>query len=259
MNFEVFESLLFPKKVIDIEVDEYNRIQTLPLAQKRCSIYKKYVRVDPEFIIKGPYTLRDKAFKRVLMCNKAMIALDYEYNTKTFVTIHSIVKYGDEYFLRWRLIGDYDSIQLSQLSTRVDKDGTYIRRTSLNRRVSDIEKDPVEFTPELADLVITHLYFRFLLDIGDSGAHNIIYIEDEKTIAGVDFDETRRSQNGITRFKLLFGAHPTVYREKIYKAAIARFKPLETLSVELRDFFYECGFNTQRVRDNLYLFKFCNS
>ena len=53
-------------------------------------------------------------------------------------------------------------------------------------------------TNEAKRIALQHLYFRFLLGIGDSGTHQILIREDYKTsgrfMAGVDIEERRRGQ-----------------------------------------------------------------
>jgi hypothetical protein len=259
MNSSELEKIFSPKFITDIDSDEYAKLLCLPMAQKRCSIYKKYVRVSKDYIIKGPYLLRDKTFRRVLMANKAMKALDDHFETTTFQEIDSIVFYDKEFYIRWRLIGDYDSMELYEGSTKVDKYGIYVKRNTMNKRVSDIEKDPSLFNQDLAKQIITHLYFRFLLEIGDSGSHNILYDDNQKSVIGIDFDESRKDCTGLTRFKLLFGMHPTLFRERLYENAIANFKYLEDFPQELETYLRrECGYNTNFIKNNIYLYKFVN-
>lgn len=271
MNKSEFDKLFPNGLVIHLSDEDKQKIDSLPCAQKRATIYKKFVRVEREYVIKGPYDYKDKCLRRVLQANEGLKALDRFFEIETFQPIHSILFYDskkkedDNYFLnnqqifiKWKLIGEYDDLQLFDEITKVDQETLkYVKRNSISRRVTDVEKDPICFTDEIAEKVVYHLYFRYLLDLGDSGPHNILF--HNSNIYGIDFDEGKRGSNNNVRtnkFSLLFGSHSTIWRERLYSPAIAKFKFFTALPEQLSHELKEAGYDVRDVESRILLFKY---
>lgn len=237
---------LYEGTIIYIDIDEVRTIKSLPLAQKRASIYKKGVYLSREYAVKGPYNSKEAYIKRILQAERGLSALDEFYNIKTFEPIESILIYRPrpdskivewEIWLRWNLIGNYDDMIL------VDSDPSkieftpfrYVKRRTFNRRVTDIEKDPLRFTPEIGTKVVLHLYFRYLLDIGGASTTNILYHNGE--IYGIDFDSGRRvtfmTSKVPSKFNLLFGCSGTTRRSRLYEGFIANCTYIITIPDDL--------------------------
>lgn len=253
--------VLFTGEITQIDLKEKERIERMPIAQKRATIYKKFVRIDRDFVIKGPYYLNEKRFKKVVQVNSAMKIFDDYYGVDTFKQIHSILVYKQEYYIRWQLIGNYDDIQLVEQTTTVDKEMfVSVKRGTLCKRITDIEKSPLHFTPKIANDVVHHLYFRYLLEISDSGPHNILFDEQTQSICGIDFDETKREIKSLnfraTRFNTLFGTTGTVQRQRLYENHLSTFKFLTVLPPDIEDELSALKFNLEDIKLRLKLFTY---
>ena len=74
--------------------------------------------------------------------------------------------------------------------------------------------------------VLQHLYFRYLLNIGDSGDHNILLREDssDKLIAGIDMEDIRTKDQGNSKLSYLFKKIPSKKQINLYSEYISKIK-----------------------------------
>jgi hypothetical protein len=225
----------------------------LPLAQKRTSRNKAYVHVSRETIFKGPYPPRSIRLLNNLrypyllhLLEEALRLPECHRGVYRWQTLHACPTAGGKrYYLAGPNVGDAGRMVVESASTAVDADCRVLVRQTLLRRVSEIEKVKRggRFTrhPSLdedtAVASLQHLYARFVLNVGDSGTHNILVREDRprtgRPIAGIDFDEHRRAKPGRTLWDCLCKADYS-YLDEVYGELVPRVVVLQGLDPELR-------------------------
>jgi hypothetical protein len=191
----------------EISLDELNYIkQNYAQAQKKCSSHKKCVYVLENEIWKGPYKYSDKSFWNNIKFTRAMEILELFYKLKQelcgSLPLKKIVLVNNDIYIVWINVGSYIPIQQAKLtSTKIEKNIKVLDRQMHILRVSELEK--ISFNENTIDKYqniwlasLHHLYFRYLLSIGDSGSHNILVRKDigkdnQKFIAGIDLEELR--------------------------------------------------------------------
>jgi hypothetical protein len=229
----------------------------LPLAQKRTSTSKAYVRVGTDAITKGPYPGSSLCLLNNLRDPHLIALLEEELELPPgcrgvylWQTLHACpTDAGPRYYLSGPNVGNPARIAVVSASTAVDPEFTVVERETLLRRVSEVEKEKTSTgyrrSPDLDEQIavasLQHVYLRHLFNVGDSGTHNILIREDRQTtgrpIAGIDFDEHRREQEGNTIWDCLFKkGYP--YLETVYGDFLARVKLVphelsEALQVEI--------------------------
>ena len=91
-------------------------------------------------------------------------------------------------------MGKRKNIPFELVTTKIETNVKVVPRGEAVRRVSDIERNG-QLTDDIKSATLQHLYLRFLLDIGDSGTHNVLIREDYdstgRLIAGIDLEERR--------------------------------------------------------------------
>jgi hypothetical protein len=132
-------------------------------------------------------------------------------------------------------------MRVRSAGTRVDARARVVQRGTLLERVSEREKVKQggrwerhpEFDEGIAVASLQHLYFRHLLNVGDSGTHNILVREDRATsgrsIAGIDFDEQRRRPERRTALGHFF-KDDHGYLEDIYGPFLGPIVCLEAIA-----------------------------
>ncbi len=133
---------------------------------------------------------------------------------------------------------------------------TVVPRGEAIWRVSDVEKNGQLATGiKLASL--QHLYFRFLLDIGDSGTHNILIREDNGTtgrlIAGVDLEEKRTIRAKKFRLDHLFKKAPSKRQVDLYQSDVFKIKSITygQLDQQTIDSLDAVGIDLERLKVNM--------
>lgn len=175
-------------------------LKALPTAQKRTSRHKKFVYVDGDFVYKGPYRENEASYKNAVKFASAMQLLEDAHplppSLRTATPIVDTIKQGDYIYLKYINVGKHviptDAVE--RVSTKIDEDVPVLKRTSFVTRVSEMEK--LWTSEDITVATLQHLYFRYLLGIGDSGSHNVLVREDGATsgrvVAGIDLEEMRR-------------------------------------------------------------------
>jgi len=191
MRFDLIAFLKLENYVCEeLSNQEFERINGLPLAQKRSSVYKKYVflDLDNQVVIKGPYTIECKKLKREIV-NNYLITMceDFLALEHTCIPILRVLFFETNYFLEFPNIG-FPNPEYALASNMVDKNKKVSLRHTQCLRVSDIEKN---LRPgKMLDLTLQHLYFRYIVGCGDMGTHNILCKAlDSDSVYGVDFEE----------------------------------------------------------------------
>ncbi|MEE4601887.1 MAG: hypothetical protein V2J65_11465 [Desulfobacteraceae bacterium] len=77
-------------------------------------------------------------------------------------------------------VGKTGALPFKMVSSKLETDVPVVARGGCVRRVADVESNG-RLTNEAKLAALQHLYFRFLLGIGDSGTHQILIREDFKT------------------------------------------------------------------------------
>jgi hypothetical protein len=202
--------------VMCIDTNEAERIDLLPKAQLLTSSFKKYVHIDEEFVYKGPYQYNDRKLLRNLQCATALEYLEEQLIGVSHSYFSHILQHEDQYYIAARRIGheykDTDFIPCYKGGKQIN----ILKRGSFCKRMCDLQ--PKEISSTIADEVVQHLYLRFLLNIGDSGPHNILYSASSGTgfnVIGVDFDEYAMNNLKLSRAECLFKRGADDYAEAL--------------------------------------------
>ena len=122
--------------------------------------------------------------------------------------------------------------------------------------------DRSKFTNDVKIATLQHLYYRYLLNIGDSGTQNVLYREDvgrSKLIAGVDMEEIRGKDQGNTKLEYLFNSR---YNKKIklFKDNIMDITILDSsLLDDNKKAFAKLGLNIDTIKVKISKFNIANN
>ena len=122
---------------------------------------------------------------------------------------------------------------LNWMSSKIETNVPIVPRGGFVWRVSDVEKNG-QLTDEIKLAALQHLYLRFILDIGDSGTHNILIREDYdstgRLIAGIDLEDRRGNIANSSRLNLLFSKlykkHISLYISDVHKIKSLSYRQL---------------------------------
>ena len=94
--------------------------------------------------------------------------------------------------------------------------------------MSELEKESQKMCPLVCVSCLQHLYLRYLLGIGDSGTHNILFNETQNgdsLVTGIDLEEVNSSNKmkTIDKMKKLFKSHSSL-QKKIYEPYLNKIK-----------------------------------
>lgn len=225
----------------------------LPLAQKRTSRNKAYVYVLGEEILKGPY--RPQSLKLINNLRYPYLIAYLEEALRLPDCYRGVFRWrrllfspsGEErtYYVAGENVGRHEDMRVQPGSTQVDSDFLVAERGTFVKRVSEIEKVKKgaryerhpDFDERVAVASLQHLYFRHLLNIGDSGTHNILVRQGRETsgrsIAGIDFDEHRSGQERRTALGYFFKKEDA-YLEEVYGEYLGRIVLLDDVDEALK-------------------------
>ena len=150
-----------------------------------------------DYVVKGPYQLRNQKFQLNLKNTKALCLLENHYHirekSRSCLPWSFILEYSGDYYLVNKNMGGSD-FEIEQNPNTKDKgkqeklkrgDWTIITRGSMINRASEINPDK-----ELGIAITQHLYFRFILGIGDVPLVNILVTRHQpQMIVGIDMEE----------------------------------------------------------------------
>ena len=135
----------------------------------------------------------------------------------------------NQYYLVALNVGKWKNIPFELVTTKIETNVKVVPRGKVIRRVSDIESNGL-LTDKIKSATLQHLYLRFLLDIGDSGTHNVLVREDHdstgRLIAGIDLEEKRGIKEKKRRLDHLFKKTPSKKQIDLYESDISNIKSL---------------------------------
>ena len=234
--------------VLLIGLEEVKRIDELPKAQLLTSKWKKNVNVDDVMVYKGPYDYKDTKLIRNLQVASAMEYLEMLLVGNKHEYFSHLLKCGDQFWLASRRIGNDFNIDDLIDCNKVGKKLQILKRNSFVKRISDLSTDYL--TPQLVDEVLQHLYLRFLLNVGDSGPHNMLYCDDlssEFVVQGIDFDESCMQNLKLDRISCLFKRGGEHYAGDVMNMRVFKEIMSGTVSNDLVSFGLDVGDINMRI------------
>ena len=199
-----------------------SQIKSLPRGQVITTKSKKSVYMDTDFVYKGPYKNTENTYLNNIKYTNALHLLEnglgLPNKLRSSLPILSEVEDNGDIYLQFKNVGkkvDVDYQKLAELrTTKIQTDVLVLPRCSVVNRISEIEQPDNDI--KLA--VLQHLYFRYLLGIGDSGDHNILLREDgsEQLIAGIDLEDRRSKDQGDSKLSYLFRKAPSKKQVELY-------------------------------------------
>jgi len=236
-------------------------IKDAPHAQLRTANYKKAVYIVDNLVFKGPYTCTDPRLMNNLRHIYAVQLLEEKLHLlewqKGALSWKFIGQWGiDQYYLVAPNVGKTENIPFEIVSSKIEKDVPIVPRGGVVWRVSDVEKNG-RLTNGIKQAALQHLYFRFLLDIGDSGTHNILIQDNNDTmgrlIAGIDLEEKRAIKEKKHQLNHLFKKKPSKRQVNLYQSNVSKIKPLSygQLNQHTIDSLQAVGIDLKRLKVNM--------
>jgi len=237
------------------------KIRNAPHAQLRTSIYKKAVCVAGDFVYKGPYTDDDPQLMNNLRFTYATQILEEALHIpewqRAALPWEYIGKWDrDCYYLVAPNIGKTKNIPYDFVTSKIETDVPVVPRGGAVWRVSEAEKNG-QVTDDIKLSALQHLYLRYLLDIGDSGTHNILIRQDSnrtgRLVAGIDLEEQRKRAEKNTRLDHLFKKGPSKKQEQLYKPHVGQIIQLHDGQLDqcIIDQLSAVGIDLKRLRTNM--------
>ncbi len=241
-------------KILPIPIVEINDTTIIgPQAQKKTSAAKKCVYIVNDLAIKGPYLPSDQKLMYNLQFTQALMLIEDELQLeekyRTTLPWKELWKTSKgEYYLIADNIGDHQKLETEKVTTKLETNVEVIKRGTFVKRVSELEEPHGEI--KIASL--QHLYLRYLLDIGDSGTHNILVREDqtERFVVGNDLEEKRKIKDTQHKLELLF--KKISKKDKIlYQDFVDKIQILNQLSSNLKDKLESLEIDTNTVVERI--------
>ena len=211
------------KKIVDL-------INNLPHGQKKCGKHKKVVYIDNEYVYKGPYHKLEKSFRNSIKFTQALILIEkvmkIERKLSSILNIDKILYLDSDYYIVSKNIGNKNLLKSENIKIVSSKLESNIKiyPRGIIKRISDL--DEALLTTDIKLAILQHLYLRYLLNIGDSGLHNILYREDNSVelIVGNDLEEIRSSDKGDSKLSFLFRKNPSKKELRLFSNLINNIK-----------------------------------
>jgi hypothetical protein len=111
---------------------------------------------------------------------------------------------------------------------------------------------------------LQHLYLRFLLNIGDSGTHNVLIRNDRhssgRLIAGIDLDEKRAIKEKERRLDHLFKTTASKMQISLYQSDVCKIRSISysQLDQQTLERLNAVGINLERLKENMKLWERLN-
>lgn len=264
-------------RIQGISHEEITKILEFPQGQKLTSSSKKSVYVGKNYVFKGPFRLDDKKFMNSMRFTLALQLLEdiniIPYRMKSQLKFE-IRQYGKYYFIVSKNIGDNNAIdenkshildtsllsnslkEMKQTNGEHDDLSKKIKiyPRGVIKRINDvIALYPDKFTYDIKTATLQHLYFRYLLNIGDSGGQNVLFREDgsKQLVAGIDMEEIRGKDQGTTRLEYLFNSR---YNKKValFRDSIETIKTINYDNIKkYAGVFNELGIDIEDIRKKI--------
>jgi len=231
-----------------------DQITCLPVPNRRASTYKKFIRIDSECVYKGPYTLFEKKFFRELANKYAVDMMCRKFNIPNInIRIQAVLMFEHSiYYIK------YEKIKSCFINPRLhdhrDVFGVTVKlieKVHNCLKVCDAEETLVD--PEKRTSILQHLYFRYLLGIGDIGTHNILFDADFKEVYAVDFEEMGGVRNPNTKLECLDKKKDSLKKKMIFEPYINTiWEPseleLQELEEDLKNYFIDIKIVLRRMK-----------
>jgi hypothetical protein len=249
--------------ITELNAERVAEIMASPQAQLKTARFKKGVYFVGGLVFKGPYKSYEAALMNNLQFNHAIELLE------TALQLHELYRGSlrwkflgcagdDQFYLAAINVGRPDNIPFEIATSKIESDVKVVPRKVVVKRVFDIEGTS-RLTEDVKLAALQHLYLRFLLDIGDSGTHNILVREDSsfngRLIAGIDLEEMRFAKVKERQLDHLFKKPPSKQQIHLYKSVVCKIKPLKDcqLDREISDRLVVIGINLARLKNNMEL------
>jgi hypothetical protein len=132
---------------------------------------------------------------------------------RSTVVIVAILFFNERYIIKFEAVDRPSNVSVTALhSNDCDKDVSVIGMPVSSLSVYDKHN---ETSDEFRVNVLQHLYYRYILGIGDLGTHNILVRTKDQQIFGHDFEEMGGPRNPKSRFECLEKKRH-LFREVIY-------------------------------------------
>ena len=252
--------------IVQLSAEKIAEIMASPQAQLRTAKYKKAVYIVENLVFKGPYNSHDSALMKNLRVSYALELLE------TALQLHErergslpwqLLGYagGNRFYLVAPNVGKWKDIPFDVMSSKLETNVKVVRRGEAVQRVSDVEGTE-QLTEDIKVAALQHLYLRFLLDIGDSGTHNVLVREDhegtDRPIAGIDLEETRAVKVRLgRRLDHLFKKGPSKNQIRLYDSGVGKIKSLSfnRLDQHASERLRAVGVDLERLKGNMKLWE----
>ncbi|MBL6996558.1 hypothetical protein [Desulfobacula sp.] len=248
-----------------LSAENMTKLKDAPQAQNRTAKFKKAVKFVEDLVFKGPYKCDDKQLMNSLKYPYALELLE------TALQLHEwqrgslqweYIGCGDDnqYYLVALNVGNRGNIPFELVTTKIETNVKVVPRKEAVWRVLERE-GTAQLTDEIKSATLQHLYLRFLLDIGDSGTHNVLIREDHdstgRLIAGIDLEERRANIEKKQRLDHLFKQGPSKKQIKLYKSDICKIKSLSysQLNQNTLDRLNAVGIDLKGLKENMELWE----
>jgi hypothetical protein len=203
-------------------------------AQLRTASWKKAVHIVDDLVFKGPYQDNDKLLMKGLRYTFAIqlleevLQLDERHRASLQWEYLGCLD-GNEYYLAAPNVGKSGNIPYTLKTSKIESNVKVAVTEAAVKQVAHIEGTE-DFTDDIKMATLQHLYLRFLLDIGDSGSHNVLVRQDrhrtERLIAGVDLEERRGIKENQSRLDRLFKKGASKDRVVLYGEDVDNIRTL---------------------------------
>jgi len=244
------------------------KINVAPQAQKRTAKFKKAVYIVGNLVFKGPYKFDDRGLINCLRYTYALDLLEAALQLSECQRGSLSWEYvgccnDNQCYLVVKNVGTHGNIPFEWVTTRIETNVKVVPRGKSVMRVSDIEGNG-QLTDEVKLATLQHLYLRFILDIGDSGTHNVLIRKDRhssgRLIAGIDLDEKRAIKEKERRLDHLFKKTASKKQVSLYQSGVCKIKSLafSQLDKYTLERLSAVGINLERLKGNMNLWESLN-
>jgi hypothetical protein len=239
------------------------KVNDAPQGQKKTSKHKKVVKIVEDLIFKGPFVCDDKKLMNSLSFNYALDVLEDALQLPEWQRGSLPWEYvgnwnNNQFYLVGTNVGKRNGISFDIVSTKIEKDVKVVPRNEHVSRVSDLEGTAL-LTGAIKLASLQHLYLRFLLDLGDSGTHNILvrkdYGDTGRLVAGIDLEEKRGIKVKESQLDHLFKTVASRKQHALYQSDVCKIKTLfyDQLDQQVLERLDSMGIDLKRLQENIHL------
>ena len=251
----------------ELSAQTITKLKSAPQGQRKTAKFKKSVYIVEDLVFKGPYTFDDPRLMNNLRYTYAIELLEAALQLPEWERGSLIWEYlgrcdDNQYYLVAPNVGNQKKIPPDLVNTKIEKNVKVVPRGEAVRRVSDIEGTEL-LTNDIESAALQHLYLRFVLDIGDSGTHNVLarenYVSSGRLIAGIDLEERRGDKETKRRLNLLFSKlykkHSDLYESDICKIKSLTYSELDQHTLDRLN---AVGIDLEKLKENMDLWEILN-